>query len=97
MRRRLGIPARLLLAALLVIPLLAHAHGHRSADAMASPCTVCVVAHHTPAMQPAGTNAPALLLLATSLAAVASTPPSRSEARAYTERGPPAPRSAQVA
>ena len=97
MRRRLGIPARLLLAALLVIPLLAHAHGHRSADAMASPCAVCVVAHHAPALQPAGAAAPALLLLATALAAGASAPPSWSEARAYTERGPPAPRTTQVA
>jgi hypothetical protein len=96
MRPRLGRSAGFLLAALLAVPLLVHGHGHPGTDAMASPCAVCAVAHHAPAMQASAVAGPALVLHAVPVASTGAVAPPWIESRPHAGRGPPAPRPTHV-
>lgn len=44
---------RVLLALVAVLPLLLRGHVHGATEAVAHPCAICVVAHHSPTSAPA--------------------------------------------
>ena len=96
MRLRPGRLAGFLLAALLVVPLLVHGHGHPGADTSASPCAVCAVAHHAPAMQASAVAGPAFVLDTIPLVAAGGVAPAGIASRPRVGRGPPAPHRTQV-